>query len=65
MRSEKKIEKLYTLEIDLNWTMILIEGMVMIFYTEEISILISSHQMIIILYHDDDGSSAKVKWVVL
>ena len=64
VRSEKKIEKLYTLEIDLNWTMILIEGMVMIFYTEEISILISSHQMIIILYHDD-GSSAKVKWVVL
>ena len=60
----KKREKLYTLEIDLNWTMLLIEGMVMIFYTEEISILISSHQMIIILYHDD-GSSAKVKWVVL
>ena len=61
----KKREKLYKLEIDLNWTMLLIEGMVMIFYTEEIPILISSHQMIIILYHDDDGSSAKVKWVVL
>ena len=60
----KKREKLYTLEIDLNWTMVLIEGMVMIFYTEEISILISSHQMTIIMYHDD-GSSAKVKWVVL
>ena len=45
--------------------MLFIEGMVMIFYTEEISILISSHQMIIIFYHDDDGSSAKVKWVVL